>query len=329
MIDTNQLEKWYKNNKRELPFRKTSNPYYIWVSEIMLQQTQVETVIPYFNHFIKVYPTVNSLANTNEDTLLSHVQGLGYYRRFKNMLKAAKTICNDFNGGFPTSYKDLIHLSGIGEYTAGAIMSIAYHKPFAATDGNVIRVISRVYNINEDMRLEKNKKLVKKINQDLIEDSNPSVFTQALMELGALICRPKNPKCEICPLLENCIAYSLNLQNTLPKLSRKKDKKVMHYHVFIIEEDDCIYLRKRTEKLLGGMYEFPQYDLGHELEFTYNIVEEIGNFKHIFTHLIWEMKVTKIDLKSKSLEDWVKVDKQDLENYPMAKAHRKFVKHLG
>ncbi|MFP4479062.1 MAG: A/G-specific adenine glycosylase [Candidatus Izemoplasmatales bacterium] len=329
MIDIIQLETWYKQHQRSLPFRKSKDPYFIWVSEIMLQQTQVETVIPYFKKFIKKYPTIKSLANTDEETLFSVIQGLGYYRRFKNMLKAANTVHEEHNDVFPNTYQEIRKLAGIGEYTAGAIMSIAYNKPYAATDGNVIRVIARTYDIEDDMRIEKNKKKIKLINQKLVEDSRPEIFTQALMELGATICRPLNPDCKICPLKENCMAFLLNKQNDLPYLSKKKDKKTIHFNVFMVQTDQCIYLRKRTEKLLGGMYEFPQYEKGETIPFNFKIIEEVGHFKHVFTHLVWEMNVLRVVLTSNPLEDWIKINKTDIENYPMATAHKKIVNHKG
>jgi len=325
MIDINRLETWYKKHQRDLPFRENINPYFIWVSEVMLQQTQVETVIPYFQKFIKKYPTIKSLANTDEETLFSMIQGLGYYRRFKNMLKVAKTVHSDYNDEFPNTYQEIKKLAGIGEYTAGAIMSIAYNKPYAATDGNVIRVISRTYDIEDDMRIERNKKKIKIINQNLIEQARPEIFTQAIMELGALICRPTNPDCLNCPLKKTCEAFLLNKQNDLPMLSKKKGKKIIHYNVFIIKKGNSLYLRKRTEKLLGGMYEFPQYEDNTNAPFDYEIIEDIGQFKHVFTHLIWEMNVKIVSLKSKPLDDWIKIVETSIHDYPMATAHKKIV----
>ncbi|MDA3931174.1 MAG: A/G-specific adenine glycosylase [Tenericutes bacterium] len=325
MINVNQLEIWYEKNKRDLPFRENKNPYFIWVSEIMLQQTQVETVIPYFNKFIKKYPTIKSLSQTDEDTLFSVIQGLGYYRRFKNMLKAAKTVHSEYKDEFPSTYQEIRKLAGIGEYTAGAIMSIAYNKPFAATDGNVIRVIARTYDIKDDMRIEKNKKQIKLINQQLIDAAIPKIYTQAIMELGALVCRPVNPACEDCPIHGTCKAYILNKQNELPYFSKKKNKKTIKYHVFLIEDDNSLYLRKRTERLLGGMYEFPQFEENEMIPFDYEVIEDKGTYKHVFTHLIWEMKVERIKLKSEPLTVWLKINKELIKDYPMATAHKKII----
>lgn len=323
-----QLEKWYLDHHRKLPFRESHQPYHIWISEIMLQQTQVDTVIPYYEKFIDLYPTVKDLADTSEETLLKVIEGLGYYRRFKYMLKAAKKIVKDYNGIFPSTYKEVLALPGVGEYTAGAIMSIAFNKPFSATDGNVIRVLSRVKDIKEDMRQEKHKNKIKSLNQSLIEKARPEIYTQAIMELGALICKPKNPKCNECPLANFCMAYEKDMQEQRPYLSKKAKKKTIHYNVYIIKENSQIYLRKRTEKLLGGMYEFPQFEENEPMAFSYEVIKALGHKKHIFTHLVWKMDVYEIKLLSKALDDWQLIDINQLNQYPMATAHKKIANLL-
>lgn len=326
-MNINKLENWYLHNHRKLPFRQTKDPYHIWVSEVMLQQTQVETVIPYFERFIKHLPSIHDLAAIDEENLFSLIQGLGYYRRFKNLHKAAKIIVTQHNGVIPSSYKEVRELPGIGDYTAGAIMSIAYNKPYNATDGNVIRVLSRLMNINDDMRIEKNIKQITAINQNFIEKANPNIYTQAIMELGALICRPIHPKCKLCPLNSECQAYKNNLQSTLPFLSKKPEKKLIKYQVFIIRDNNYLYLRKRKEKLLGGMYEFPQFE-EDLLPFDYHVIKVLGYKKHVFTHLIWDMKVLEVKLLSKPLDDWIKIAIDDLKLYPMATAHKKIANLL-
>jgi A/G-specific adenine glycosylase len=243
-MDIKKLEAWYESNHRKLLFRESLDPYKIWISEIMLQQTQVETVLPFFKSFITKYPTVEMLAQTDQETLKKDVQGLGYYRRFKYMLLAAKQIVKN-DKGFPKTYKEVLALPGVGKYTAGAIMSIAYNKPYSALDGNVIRVLSRYLNLSDDFRVEKNKKMLDHANQEFIESATPRIYTQSIMELGALICRPKNPKCEICPLNEHCIAYELNIQETLPVMKKLKDKKEFNYITLkLYNLDNQIVLRK-------------------------------------------------------------------------------------
>ncbi|MBU1142921.1 MAG: A/G-specific adenine glycosylase [Firmicutes bacterium] len=331
-MDIQRLEAWYEKNHRKLIFRETNNPYFIWVSEIMLQQTQVEAVLPFFERLIKKYPTVLELSKAEETVFQKDVEGLGYYRRFKNMLKASRIIVNDFSGVFPNRYEELIKLPGIGKYTAGAIMSIAYNEPYSALDGNVIRVLSRFLGNDLDMRVEKNKRILDQKNQTYIEQATPKIYTQAMMELGAKICRPKNPKCEDCPLQEQCFAYLNDQTDKFPLLSRLKDKKEFNYITLLISFKDKICLRKRTESLLEGMYEYPQY----EVESISNIVDDLENqgihvsyyqyqktYKHIFTHQIWNMHVYKMVVKEKVLEDWVLIEKEKINELPMAIAHRK------
>lgn len=327
-MNIKKLEAWYLNHHRKLPFRESRDPYQIWVSEIMLQQTQMDTVIPYFKRFMQTYPTIESLAKTDQESLYKEIQGLGYYRRFKNMLKAAKVIVSDHQGIFPKEHKQLLKLPGIGEYTAGAIMSIAYNKPFHATDGNVIRVLSRVYLINDDMRIEKNKKQIKQINQGLLEQATPYIYTQAIMELGALICKPNQPLCSSCPISDGCLAYKNKVVDQYPFISKAKKKKTIHYHVYVIEDGDSLYLRKRNQTLLGGMYEFPQYEKGIEPPFDYKKLETLKSVKHVFTHLIWQMDVYRVELLSAAQEDWYLVKKNQIHEYPMAQAHKKIANQI-
>ena len=332
-MDIKRLEAWYDENHRKLLFRETKDPYKIWVSEIMLQQTQVETVLPFFKRFIDKYPDVITLAKTDEETLKKDVEGLGYYRRFKYMLKAAKIIVESFEGIFPNDYQDVISLPGVGHYTAGAIMSIAYNKAYSALDGNVIRVLSRYLNIEDDFRVEKNRKKLNQMNQTYIEKATPHKYTQAMMELGAVICRPKNPKCEMCPLNEHCQAYELGIQELRPVLSKLNDKKEFTYITLkIYDQDGYIYLRKRTESLLEGMYEYPQFEsesiydaLSHleEKGMILDIVREEKVVKHVFTHQIWMMHVFETKLLTKPNEDWIKLDPKEIKHIPMAIAHRK------
>jgi A/G-specific adenine glycosylase len=331
-MDIKKLEAWYESNHRKLLFRETTDPYKIWISEIMLQQTQVETVLPFFKLFIKKYPTVESLAKTDQETLKKDVQGLGYYRRFKYMLLAAKQIV-DNKTGFPKTYKEVLSLPGVGKYTAGAIMSIAYNKPHSALDGNVIRVLSRYLNMDDDFRVEKNKKKLDQINQKYIESARPRIYTQSMMELGALICRPKNPKCDMCPLNQHCLAYELNIQENLPVMKKLKEKKEFNYITLkLYNQNNKIILRKRTENLLEGMYEYPQFesesifDVISSLEEKHIFIDVINkevDYKHIFTHQVWYMKVFEARLLSGKDTSWIMIDKDKMKQLPMAVAHSK------
>lgn len=330
-LNISDLQNWYQENKRELPFRKTNDPYAIWISEIMLQQTKIETVLPYYEKFMLKYPNVFDLSKTTQETLLNLLEGIGYYRRFKHLLQASQRIVDDNKGIFPRTYDAIKALPGIGTYTTGAIMSIAYNKPYAATDGNVIRVLSRVYGILENMRLEKNKKKVHEINQSLIKHGIPNIYTQAMMELGALICLPRNPLCNHCPIQKTCIAFKQNTQDQLPVLSKLPEKTIKHYICLIIHKENQVILRKRNEKLLEGMFEYPQFQF-HSYQEVEEYLSKNGihisliakgkKYTHIFTHQKWIIDVYHVQLKSHPLPDWVLVSINDLQLYPMAKAHR-------
>lgn len=332
-MDIKQLESWYQKNHRKLLFRETKDPYMIWISEIMLQQTQVETVLPFFERFTLKYPNVDALAETNEETLQKDVEGLGYYRRFRNMHLAAKKIVSEYQSIFPDNYQDLLSLPGIGKYTAGAIMSIAYNQPYSALDGNVIRVLSRYLGIDDDMRQEKNRKKLDNINQAYIEKATPHIYTQAMMELGATICKPKNPKCGICPLQQHCYAYENQVVEKLPYLTKLKDKKTFQFITLILHTEHGIYMRKRTEELLKDMYEYPQfeeesyYTVQSNLENFGVVIESIDHeyiqYKHVFTHQIWLMDVYRVKVIQGKLEAWIEVDEKAISHLPMAIAHRK------
>lgn len=334
-MHVNDLNVWYEKNKRDLAFRHTQDPYHIWVSEIMLQQTQVDTVIPYFLKFIKKYPTIDRLAEAPLESLLKDVEGLGYYRRFKLMLKAAVMIRDDHQGVFPHKYEDVLALPGVGHYTAGAIMSIAYQKPYSAVDGNVIRVLSRYFAINDDMRQEKNKKKIQTINQNIIVHTDPHIYTQALMELGATVCKPRQPKCEVCPLKMSCLAHINHTEEAYPVLSKLNQKIEKSYITFILNDGDDLILNKRGEGLLEGMYEYPQveseslYDALSHFEDLGVYLEPIGqpnSYKHIFTHQIWLMTVYHARYISGMLPTWQKLNKEEVEKKPMAIAHKKIKK---
>lgn len=331
-MDIKKLESWYLLNHRKLSFRMTKNPYHVWVSEVMLQQTQVETVLPYFDRFIKKYPTVVALASAHEETLQKDVEGLGYYRRFRNMLKASQWIVNQNEGQFPDSYEGLLQLPGIGKYTAGAIMSIAYNQPYSALDGNVVRVLSRLLGNDQDMREDRHRKILDQYNQTQIEKSTPEVYTQAMMELGATVCRPKNPACERCPLQEECVAFQNQEVHRYPNLSALTQKKTENYITLIIHQDQNIMVRKRTESLLNGMYEYPQYE-AESIQYVLSMLDDQGiklsllaegsRVQHVFTHKIWQMHIFHVHLIGNPLNDWISVSIEAIKELPMAIAHRK------
>jgi A/G-specific adenine glycosylase len=256
---TNTLLYWYLQNKRDLPWRNTNNPYPIWLSEIMLQQTRVAQGLPYFNTFLEHFPTIFDLANANEEEVLKLWQGLGYYSRARNMHKTAQHIAFELNGNFPNNYIDLLKLKGIGQYTAAAIASFAYNEVIPVVDGNVFRVLSRYFDIETDISLASAKKEFSDLANQLIPNNNPAQFNQAIMEFGALQCVPKNPNCESCVLNTSCLALQKKKVAQLPVKSKKTkvQNRFLNYLIFIDSENKTI-VNKRTQKgIWHNLYEFP------------------------------------------------------------------------
>ena len=326
------LFKWYELNHRKLPFRETKDPYYVWVSEIMLQQTQVDTVLPFYDRFMKKYPTIESAYHATLEEFLHTVQGIGYYKRFKMLKKGIEYIVENLNGVFPNTYEEIIKIPGIGAYTAGAITSICFNKPHAATDGNVIRVLSRVYKIDDDFRQEKNRKKLNSFNQTLVENSgNPHDYTQSMMELGATVCKKYNPVCNSCPLKDMCMAYQSNTIEEYPKISPLKEKKETNYVSFVLKYQDQYVVRKRDEDLLNGFYEFPQVEseslnyaesVLSSIGFEFNIVNQLKPVKHVFTHLLWKINVYE-GYATKVPEGYELIS--DFSRYPIATVHKKIL----
>lgn len=294
------LCEWYLENKRDLMWRCDKDPYHIWVSEIMLQQTRVEAVKSYYERFMKELPSIESLTNIEEERLLKLWEGLGYYSRVRNMQKAAIKIMNEYNGKFPSTYHEILTLPGIGEYTAGAIASIAFHEKVPAIDGNVFRVIMRISNSNRNIsKLSTKRELFQELS--LIMPEDPGTFNQALMELGAIVCVPNGePNCNICPVFDMCKAKEAGTILNLPVKDVKKEKKIEEYTVFILLNYNKVAIRKRNNKgLLAGLYEFPNINkklnkeealeyLKREGYVVFRILEGDSS-KHIFTHKIWNM----------------------------------------
>jgi A/G-specific adenine glycosylase len=325
------LQYWYQLHHRKLPFRHEITPYKVWVSEVMLQQTQVETMIPYYHKFLDKYPDVLTLAQSNLDEILTVVQGIGYYRRFKLMYQGAKYIINHHSGKFPTNYKDIRAIPGVGEYTAGAIMSIVYNAPYAATDGNVIRVLSRIYGLQEDMSLTKNRKKVMQLNQDLMRDSEPRIFSQALMELGATICRPQQVKCTECPVRDMCFSYKNDKVTDIPFIGAKAPIKYKEFYTLIVTNGAGILLEKNQESLLNSMMMLPQTDKSDDQSlidlYQLDVSEQnfFGDYKHRFTHQEWLMHVMIVKVTKKpSHHQFIKFN--ELENIPIPEAHKKILK---
>lgn len=253
------LTSWYSVNKRDLPWRNTQNPYYIWLSEIILQQTQVKQGLPYYNAFTAKFPTIYDLANADESVVLKLWQGLGYYSRARNLHASAKYIVFELGGVFPNTYSEIIKLKGVGDYTASAIASICFNEATAVVDGNVYRGLSRYYGIETPINTGKGFKEFKAIAQDLIDKENPAVFNQAIMEFGARQCKPKNPNCTVCPINKGCVAFRENKIGVLPvKLKTVKVKKKYFNFIVIISKNKKTVVEQREGKgIWQNLYQFP------------------------------------------------------------------------
>lgn len=252
------LSFWYLENKRDLPWRNSDNPYYIWLSEIILQQTRVVQGLPYFLKFIEVFPTVFDLAAASEDEILKLWQGLGYYSRARNLHAAAKMVVNDYNGKFPKTYKELIKLKGVGVYTASAVASFASNEPVAVVDGNVYRVLARIFGVFIPINSSEGEKEFKKIADSLLNVEEASTHNQAIMEFGALYCTPKKPKCVQCPFQQNCYSYKEQLVMELPIKLKKTKIKSRYFTYYIIKDKKEVWLHKRGAKdIWQGLYQFP------------------------------------------------------------------------
>jgi len=314
---------WYDNEYIILPWRNDKDPYKIWVSEIMLQQTRVEAVIPFFERFINRLPTIKDLAMIEEDDLMKLWQGLGYYRRVKNMKIAANQIIDEFDGVMPNTIKDLMTLKGIGEYTSGAISSIAFDQTSPAVDGNILRIYARLFGVKEDIRESKTRQKLTQLYIPYIPNDRPGDFNQALMDLGRKICTPsKNPKCEDCPLNSKCYTYKHNLQESIPFLSKKKARKKQEVTVLIFINNHKVWIRKRPDKgLLSSLYEYTtvNHHLGKEkvkeyLASTHLSIKSLPDAKHIFTHIEWEMKAYVIETLEEKIDNvGLYVDIEELE----------------
>lgn len=342
------LLKWYDENRRILPWREEATPYRVWVSEIMLQQTRVEAVKPYFERFMRALPDIGALAEAKEEELLKLWEGLGYYNRVRNLQKAAIQIVESYGGEMPASYEALLTLSGIGSYTAGAIASIAFGIRKPAVDGNVLRVVSR---LRADERLISDAKVKLSVEEDLertMPADRPGDFNQALMEIGACVCIPNGaPLCGECPLKEICKANRLGRQQEFPRKEGRKPRTIEEKTILLVRDGERIAVRKRKAKgLLAGLYEFPSlegYRSAQEVAAFLNRngissirIRQIEDAKHIFTHKEWHMKgyLIRVDELEKGLPgadtaDWLMIEPQQTQTaYPIPSAFGTYSKYL-
>ena len=348
---TEPLLTWFAANKRSLPWREDREPYHVWISEIMLQQTRIEAVKKYYIRFLKELPDVECLSQISEEQLLKLWEGLGYYSRARNLKKAAEKIMQEHGGVFPSTYALLRELPGIGEYTAGAIASICFNERVTAIDGNVLRVISRITGSKKNVLLPETKKEVEKQLLNILPEQS-GAFNEALMELGEILCLPNGtPECEQCPLQSECTAYQKNMTEEIPvrikKMKRTKEEKTV---LLLVNENHQIAIEKRPEKgLLSGMYQFPNLlgfyskeELSSLLkgwQLTPIEISLLKNAKHVFTHIDWYMKSYLIKVKTISdkesestpeLSRLLWVSKNELaEKYPLPTAFQIFYVYLS
>ena len=330
------LVDWYRENKRDLPWRHNPDAYRVWISEIMLQQTRVEAVKGYYDRFLKAFPTVKDLAEAEEDKLLKLWEGLGYYNRVRNMQKAAQQIMVDHEGIFPDTYEEILQLKGIGNYTAGAISAFAYGIPKPAVDGNVLRVISRITGSYEDIMKQSVRKKIENTLEQVIPSDAASDFNQGLIELGAIVCVPNGePKCEECPVKEYCIACKENLTAEIPVKKKAKTRKI---------EERTIAIRKRPAKgLLAGLYEFPNVEgklsMDEVTEYSKTIglmpvrVQELPEAKHIFSHIEWHMtgyEVIVDELEKTNEKGFLFIHPEEIrKEYSIPSAFEKYTGYAG
>lgn len=316
---TNSLQNWYDTHKRGLPWRDISDPFRIWMSEIILQQTRVIQGLPYYEKFVNKYPTVHDLANSSEDEVLQLWQGLGYYSRGRNMLACAKAIVSDYHGKFPTNYNELVSLPGIGDYTASAVLSFAFNLPHAVLDGNVYRVLSRLYDIDIPINTPEAQKAFKTLADSLLDKNNPAKHNQAIMEFGALHCVPNKPNCGQCIFIDSCAAVRLNKVDRLPTKLKKKPKQIRYFNYFVFLQGTKVFIQKRSKKgIWKGLHQFPLFetqksvqeaDILQHLSEQYGMVNpevlSVNSQKHLLTHQtiyadFWVVPQTSFDINRNS-----------------------------
>lgn len=351
-----ELLTWYREHKRDLPWRRSRDPYHIWVSEIMLQQTRVETVKPYFERFVSLFPTVGALAEAPEEQVLKAWEGLGYYSRARNLQSAAREVQEQYNGKVPDSREEFSRLKGVGPYTSGAVMSIAFNHREPAVDGNVMRVLSRYFHIEEDIAKGSTRTLMERLQFELIPEGEASDFNQALMELGALLCTPKSPHCLVCPAMERCAGRLAGVEEKLPvKTKGKPPRPEARACALVLSHDGKrVLLRRRPHTgLLARMWELPHVEFGEagwpptvsddalgdlyagrlEQEAGLRVVPAgaAGSADHMFSHIYWQLRIHQFaaDDGVPPPEPYAWTDREGLEAYPMPNVFVRILRKTG
>jgi A/G-specific adenine glycosylase len=336
MQNVSNIIAWYKKKSRKMPWRDTNDPYKIWISEVILQQTQVVTGLKYYEKIISKFSTIRQMAMASEHDLLLLWKGLGYYSRARNMHKTAKIIFEQQNAVFPSNYKDLLLLPGIGDYTASAILSFAFNQSYPCLDGNVYRLLSRIYNIKEPIDVASNKQIFKQILNEWIVNQNPADFNNALMELGATVCKPANPDCLNCPAQHFCLAFKNKNQEKFPVKSKKIKKKIRYFNYFLVEYQSYIYIVQRTNQdIWNNLYELPLIESKDENMFqqvlndvdnqlfnnnALSVLKKLKEVRHSLTHQTLEVQFWNIKCQNKpefKLKNCLMIKKKDYTKFPM------------
>jgi len=343
-----RLIQWYGANQRDLPWRKSRNPYHIWVSEVMLQQTQVNTVLSYYRRFLKAFPSIRHLAAADLQSVLKLWEGMGYYARARNLHRAAQRVMQDFNGKIPDSWAAFHGLPGVGDYIAAAVLSIAFDQPYAVVDGNVKRVLARLHKISAPVNQPQSNSAFKAAADKLLDVRRSGTFNQAIMELGALLCKPQNPACDVCPLNKRCRAYQSRQVADFPK--RRKRSATPQYHIavgVVFKNNRVLITQRKPDGLLGGLWEFPGGKIRdgepaeaaciREIKEEANLVVEIDRHltqvKHAYTHFKIIMEVFcckyvsgRVYLRGPVAFRWIRID--EYQKFPFPRANHKFIPML-
>ena len=342
------LIRWYLKNQRDLPWRKTDNPYFIWVSEVMLQQTQVNTVLPYYHNFLERFESLEKLARANLQQVLKAWEGLGYYARARNLHRAAGIVLNQHKGVIPNSWEDFRKLPGVGDYIAAAVLSIAFKKPYPVVDGNVKRVLARLFVRKEPVNNTASTKFFQELSAALLAQRKPGIFNQAMMELGATVCKPQNPLCDTCPVRTKCLAYKSGRVSEYPKKLKKRPVPQFQIAVGVVfKKGRVLITQRKPEGLLGGLWEFPGgkikkgenakdacvREIKEEVNLAVRIDSHLSRVNHAYTHFKIRMDVFcctfvsgKVRLNGPADYRWIKLDR--IEEYPFPKANHKFIPEL-
>jgi A/G-specific adenine glycosylase len=342
-VFANRVMDWYDRNKRDLPWRHTRDPYKIWLSEIILQQTRVAQGLPYYLAFVKQYATVKKLAAAPQDEVLRLWQGLGYYSRARNLHACAKKVVDEYNGNFPNTYEELLKLPGVGSYTAAAIASFAFNEPVAVVDGNVFRVLARVFGIEHDIASPAGKKIFFEKASELIHTEKPGVFNQAVMEFGALHCTPVNPACKSCTLARMCVANQQNLQTQLPVKLKRTKVRTRYFYYFVMRKGEQLFLRKREPgDIWNGLYDFYLLEEKKSLrakqlseKYLKSADRVSKEYKHVLSHQKLVVRFIEIIEKNTNLQKQIEAaglkcySKKQIEQLPKPVLISRYLQDVG